>query len=125
MLQLSIVLIPSLNMTKRSRLTLWCLVYTHIYLNKPVTFIYNFAKLINSLKFAYLINRQNCQHIETSQLICSANQLTGFYIMATLALNELILETRFRDGHLETRKFMTNWSRYSRMGQVKFLEDSL
>ena len=30
-----------------------------------------------------------CPHIETSQLICTANQLTGFYMRATLALNEL------------------------------------
>ena len=29
-------------------------------------------------------------HIETSQLICSADQLTGFYIMTALAFNELI-----------------------------------
>ena len=29
---------------------------------------------------------------ETSQLICRANQLTGFYMMATLAFNELILK---------------------------------
>ena len=29
-------------------------------------------------------------HIETSQLICSANQLAGFYMRATLALNGLI-----------------------------------
>ena len=29
-------------------------------------------------------------HIETSQLICEANQLTGLYIMATLVFNELI-----------------------------------
>ena len=28
-------------------------------------------------------------HIETSQLICYANQLTGFYMMATLAFNGL------------------------------------
>ena len=28
-------------------------------------------------------------HIETSQLICSANQLTGFDMMATLAFIEL------------------------------------
>ena len=27
---------------------------------------------------------QCCCHIETSQLICYANQLTGFYIRATL-----------------------------------------
>ena len=37
-----------------------------------------------------LIKRQSCHHIETRQLICSANQLTDFYLMATLAFNELI-----------------------------------
>ena len=36
-----------------------------------------------------LIKRQSCHHIETSQLICRANQLTGFYMMTTLAFNEL------------------------------------
>ena len=30
-----------------------------------------------------------CPHIETSQLICTANQLTGFYMRATLTLNGL------------------------------------
>ena len=30
-----------------------------------------------------------CAHIETSQLICFANQLTGFYMRAKLAFNEL------------------------------------
>ena len=35
------------------------------------------------------IKGQCCPHIENSQLICCANQLTGFYIRATLALNEL------------------------------------
>ena len=28
-------------------------------------------------------------HIETSQMICNANQLTGFYMRATLELNGL------------------------------------
>ena len=37
-----------------------------------------------------LIRRQSCHHIETSQLICKANQLTGFYMMATYAFNELM-----------------------------------
>ena len=31
-------------------------------------------------------------HIETSQLICTANQLTGFGMRATLAFNGLTLE---------------------------------
>ena len=38
-----------------------------------------------------LIKCQSCHHIETSHLICRANQLTGFYMMATLAFNELML----------------------------------
>ena len=29
-------------------------------------------------------SRQSCRHIETSQLICFANQLNGFYMMTTL-----------------------------------------
>ena len=37
----------------------------------------------------YFTKRQCCRHIETNQLICSANQLTGFYETATLAFNEL------------------------------------
>ena len=43
-----------------------------------------------------LIKRQSCYHIETSQLICSANCLTGFYMMATLVFNELMEEYSFR-----------------------------
>ena len=35
------------------------------------------------------IKRQSYYYIETSQLIWRANQLTGFYMMATLAFNEL------------------------------------
>ena len=31
---------------------------------------------------------QRCSYIETSQLICFANQLTGFYMIKTLAFNE-------------------------------------
>ena len=40
--------------------------------------------------FSELIKCQSCHHIETNQLICSANQLTGFYMMETLAFNGLI-----------------------------------
>ena len=39
--------------------------------------------------FRYLIKSQSCHHIETSQLIYTANQSTGFYITATSAFNEL------------------------------------
>ena len=45
--------------------------------------------MIDALSCSYFIKRQSCHHIETSQLICSANQLIGFYMMATLAFNDL------------------------------------
>ena len=35
------------------------------------------------------LNASHCPHIETSQLICSANQLTGLYMKETLTFNEL------------------------------------
>ena len=35
----------------------------------------------------YPIKCQCCPHIETSQLICTANQFTGFYMRATLTFN--------------------------------------
>ena len=34
-------------------------------------------------------NDQCSHHIETSHLICSANQLTGFYMMGTLVVKRL------------------------------------
>ena len=44
------------------------------------------------------IKCQCCPYIETSQLICCANQLTLFYMRVTLAVNGLILEARFGDA---------------------------
>ena len=41
------------------------------------------------------IKCQCSPHIETSQMICTANQLTGFYMRATLALIELMKIRRF------------------------------
>ena len=38
------------------------------------------------------MKRQSCHHVETIQLICFANQFTGFYMIATLAFNELTQE---------------------------------
>ena len=35
------------------------------------------------------VNKQCSRHIETSQLICSANPLTGFYMMGTLVVKRL------------------------------------
>ena len=45
-------------------------------------------------RFLQLIKRQSYHYIETSQVICRANQLTGFYMMATLAPNELLLNVK-------------------------------
>ena len=43
-------------------------------------------------------------HVETSQLICTANQLNGFYMRATLTLSGLMsrvneVHTLFQDEH--------------------------
>ena len=37
----------------------------------------------------YPIKCQCCPHIETNQFICTANQLTGFYMRERLAFNGL------------------------------------
>ena len=42
----------------------------------------------------YPIKFKCCPHTETSQLTCTANQLTGFYMRATLALNGLNQSTK-------------------------------
>ena len=51
-----------------------------------VTFKFCFNSM---LKRTVLIKSQSCHHIETNQLICRANHMTGFYAMATLVFNEL------------------------------------
>ena len=43
--------------------------------------------------------------IETSQLICTANQLTGFYMTTTRAINGLKLESKFGDYPVEVSYF--------------------
>ena len=43
------------------------------------------TKYLNTFKHTLTIKCQCCPHIETTQLICTANQLTGFYMRATLA----------------------------------------
>ena len=56
-------------------------------------------------KFPQLHLPMKCQcwpHIETRQLTCCVNQLTGFYMRATLALNGFILEAKFGDDPLTT-----------------------
>ena len=69
----------------------------NFYSNRNYQSTIYFLKLINPLKFAKPIKCQCCPHIETSQLICTANQLAGFYMRITLALNGLIQEMKFRN----------------------------
>ena len=46
--------------------------------------------IISKLKKGHKAFVNSACDIETSQLICFSNQLTGFYMMTTLAFNELI-----------------------------------
>ena len=46
---------------------------------------------VHTVQLINLMKRENCHHMETTQLIYPANKLTGFYMMATLAFNELTL----------------------------------
>ena len=48
-----------------------------------------FQVLVVKTFFRLPFNDQCSHHIETSQLICSSNQLTGFYIMGTLVAKRL------------------------------------
>ena len=48
-----------------------------------------FTGKIKSAKNIQPFNDQCSHHIETSQLICSADQLTGCYIMGTLVVKGL------------------------------------
>ena len=52
----------------------------------------NLTKLLTCLtllKFKAVYMKLVCAHKETSQLICSKNQLTGFYIRTSLLVNRL------------------------------------
>ena len=46
-----------------------------------------------SLNSPLTFNDRCPSHIETSQLICSANQLTGFYVRGTLLVKGLKINT--------------------------------
>ena len=56
---------------------------------------FNISLAIKRCRDNKLVKRHSCHHIETSQLTCSANQLTGFYMMVTLVFNELIMILNF------------------------------
>ena len=65
----------------------------HIFVDRISSVFYYVGKAM-LLIFDTFNQRIKCQcylHIETSQLICIANQLTRVYMWATLALNGLCL----------------------------------
>ena len=51
-------------------------------------------QFVCSKHFAHILNSLNAK-IETSQLICRANQLIGLYIMTALVFNELKVDCDF------------------------------
>ena len=51
--------------------------------------------VLDSLLKYQPIKCQCCLHIETSQLICTSNQLTGFYIRLSLAFTGLIIKDTY------------------------------
>ena len=60
-------------------------VLNEIFVNCQPVFI---KQLQFSVKyFCKLIMRQCCHRLETNQLTCTANQWTGFYMMATVTFN--------------------------------------
>ena len=63
---------------------------------------------------------QCSHHIETSQLICSANQLTGFYMMGTLVDKWLSSEKSHREMNIG--KYFWRW--LSLVHLTPTLEDS-
>ena len=52
-------------------------------------FLRNYMCLFVYFLLIYLTQCQCFLHIETNQLICTANQLTGFYMRKTVAINGL------------------------------------
>ena len=91
----------------------------------------NFASLSylreGSLKFILLCSENSnsrlskTHHIGTSQLICRANQQTSFFMMATLAFNELI-ESFFTFFHfMLIWKFKSNEKYPRTICSVKYL----
>ena len=57
--------------------------------------------------FCLPFNDQCSHHVETSQLICSANQLTGFYMRGTLVVKRLMYSYENLKG-LMTKILLTN-----------------
>ena len=66
---------------------------------------------------------QFCPNIETSQLICCANRLTGFYIRATLIFNGLM--DKVKNKHRFTEIFLFTLSFFYASVSVASLIDSM
>ena len=64
-------------------------VFGHISNSGSPLHFYSIRKNIENKNLNQPIKCQCCPHTETSQMICRANQLTGFYMGATLAFNGL------------------------------------
>ena len=54
-----------------------------------VVYVTECEALIDVTSSILLIERKSWHYLETNQLICGANQLSGFFMMTTLAFNEL------------------------------------
>ena len=80
-----------------------------VYCEDVSSVLYIFFYFLHTI--SWLSKCQSCHHIETSRLIYSANQLTGFYMMAPLTFNELIMfrvkrEYRFSEFRYEKKVFI-------------------
>ena len=64
----------------------YLLLFEDRYIVRPLFNLSLDLKITTCLK---LFNDQRSHHIEASQLICSANQLTGFYMMGTLVVKKI------------------------------------
>ena len=69
------------------------------------------------------MKRQSCHHTETSQLICIVNQLTGFYMITTLASNELISAASEKMLSLALNYIMLLTMKATTLGCVAYIQN--
>ena len=63
-----------------------------------------------------------CPHIETSQLIYTANQLTGFYMKATLTFNGL--NDKFLGSHITIKILERQFEHFEQIQEVTTNKDA-
>ena len=93
------------------RLALWCIIFemvTHTYEPNAARFFKECLTILE--RYALTLSWRRSYHIETSPLICRANQWTGFYMIATSVIKELSSDTRTngrwgRDRRVDFSKF--------------------